>query len=281
MDSPFNVLGVEPGADEEVVRAAYRTLLKKHHPDQGGSAEEFMRIKEAYEAIRSGDVSASGSAAAGAGTGAGTGTGGATGTGTGSGRRRTTDGGTATRSSGGQSTGGISVSEHSDAAAVNCCSGIGLELRGEYLTLTLVGLVEDADVTKMVGSHMLEGYAERPVAYLTVENTSDRTVRWRGNQCTSFIGTDGYMYESDSEYRASEPKLPPRWKGSDVAVEPGTRMNAVVIAEELPEGVDVREIVYTQNVFARRGAGSGIEDKERFTFTTGESVKHHLARVPF
>jgi hypothetical protein len=261
MDSPFNVLGVDPGADEEVVRAAYRTLMKKHHPDQGGSAEEFMQIKDAYETIQNGTVS---------GANAGNGSG-----------RRSTDGGTATRNGSGQAAGEVTVTEYANAAAVNCCSGVGLEIRGEYLTLTLIGLVDDADVTRLVSSHTLSGYDERPVAYFTVENTSDRTVRWRGNQCLSFIGSDEYMYESDSEYRASETKLPPRWKSSDVAIEPGTRMNAIVIAEELPEDVGVNEVVYTQNVFARRRAGSGIQDKERYRFRVTDSAKHMLAKTPF
>ena len=120
MESPFTVLGVEPGADDEVVRAAYRTLMKKHHPDQGGSAEEFMRIKEAYEAIQRGDVRAT---SAGASDGAGTGDGVGARASAESGRRRTTDGGTTARTNAGRSAGSISVTEHSDAAAVSCCSG--------------------------------------------------------------------------------------------------------------------------------------------------------------
>lgn len=262
MHRPYNVLGVDPGAADDVVRAAYRTLMKKHHPDQGGSAEEFIRVKRAYEAIERNDASARSARTTGDGR-----------------RRRSTDGGTATRD--GASSAGVDVAEHADATAVNCACGVGLELRGEYLTLRLVALVDDVDVTKLVASHALEGYDERTAAFLTVENVSDRTVRWRGNQCLRFVGTDGHAYESASEYRASEPKLPPRWKGSDVAVEPGTRMNAVVIAEELPENVEVGELAYTQNVFARRGVGSGIEDKERFCFEVGASVKRHLSRAPF
>jgi len=262
MDRPYSVLGVEPGADDDAVRAAYRTLMKDHHPDHGGSTEEFIRIKEAYETIQRDDASAR-DARSGA-----------------DGRpRRSTDGGTTTRT--GSASTGVEVTEHRSATAVSCSCGVGLELRGEYLTLRLVALVEEQDLSELVAAHMLDGTVERTVAYLAVENTGDRTVRWRGNQCLRFVGSDGYTYESAGEYCASEPKLPPRWKGSDVAVEPGTRMNAVVVAEELPDDVEVSELAYTQNVFARRGAGSGIEDKERFRFEVGSSVKHHLARAPF
>lgn len=51
-DSPEAILGVAPGADIEVVRAAYRTLVKKHHPDvPGGDAAKFRRIHEAAQAL--------------------------------------------------------------------------------------------------------------------------------------------------------------------------------------------------------------------------------------
>jgi len=53
--SPYGVLGLLPEAPLEVVEAAYRALAKKHHPDQGGDAEDFRRVTEAYQAIRRGD----------------------------------------------------------------------------------------------------------------------------------------------------------------------------------------------------------------------------------
>ncbi len=45
------VLGLGPEADDEVVRAAYRALAKKYHPDNGGDPEEFRRIEEAYRVL--------------------------------------------------------------------------------------------------------------------------------------------------------------------------------------------------------------------------------------
>ncbi|HMB50222.1 MAG TPA: DnaJ domain-containing protein [Natronoarchaeum rubrum] len=267
MDRPYSILGVDPGANEERVREAYRTLMKTHHPDHGGSTETFIRIKEAYEAIQRGDAASGTHPGSGAGS-----------------VRRSTDGGTATRTGGAAApTRGTAVepTEHADQSAVNCCSGVGLELRGEYLTVRLVALIEDADVGAFVASHMLDGRDERTIAFFTVENASDRTVRWRGNQCLSFVGSDGRSYESAGEYCASDPKLPSGWTGSDVAVEPGAQLQAVVIAEEFPAEIDVTELAYTQNVFARAGAGSGIEDKERFRFAIGSSVKPLLSRPPF
>lgn len=55
MASPFEVLGIEPDADEEDVVQAYRRRVKEAHPDHGGSPREFRRVKTAYERIKAGD----------------------------------------------------------------------------------------------------------------------------------------------------------------------------------------------------------------------------------
>ena len=44
----FEALGLPPGADEDDVERAYREQVKEVHPDQGGSREEFTRVREAY-----------------------------------------------------------------------------------------------------------------------------------------------------------------------------------------------------------------------------------------
>lgn len=56
MSSPFEVLDVEPDADDETIEQAYRRKVKEVHPDAGGSAEAFQAVREAYERIQSGDV---------------------------------------------------------------------------------------------------------------------------------------------------------------------------------------------------------------------------------
>lgn len=51
-DSPYRILGVNPDAPDFLVRAAYRAMQKKHHPD-GETPNEAMSklINEAYEKI--------------------------------------------------------------------------------------------------------------------------------------------------------------------------------------------------------------------------------------
>jgi hypothetical protein len=55
LDSPssgdYEVLGIRHGATQEEVRAAFRQKAKEHHPDVGGSAEQFRKLVAAYKRI--------------------------------------------------------------------------------------------------------------------------------------------------------------------------------------------------------------------------------------
>lgn len=47
-----SVLGVEPSADDEAVRAAYRDRIKEVHPDApDGDEDSFKRVRDAYERL--------------------------------------------------------------------------------------------------------------------------------------------------------------------------------------------------------------------------------------
>lgn len=56
VDAPFELLGVERGADSEAVERAYRRRIKEAHPDHGGSPREFQRVRAAYRAILDGET---------------------------------------------------------------------------------------------------------------------------------------------------------------------------------------------------------------------------------
>jgi len=48
-DDPYVILGLDPGASTEAVRAAYRSLVKAYHPDRHmaeGTPPEFIRVAE-------------------------------------------------------------------------------------------------------------------------------------------------------------------------------------------------------------------------------------------
>jgi len=47
----YDVLEVSPRASAEVIQAAYRTLMKRFHPDVGGNARTAQLLNEAYETL--------------------------------------------------------------------------------------------------------------------------------------------------------------------------------------------------------------------------------------
>jgi len=48
----YNVLGVEEEANADTIKAAYRKLVREHHPDKGGDEEKIKEINEAYETLK-------------------------------------------------------------------------------------------------------------------------------------------------------------------------------------------------------------------------------------
>lgn len=47
----YETLGLNPGASEKEIHAAHRKLMKKHHPDHGGSVEMASKINQARDIL--------------------------------------------------------------------------------------------------------------------------------------------------------------------------------------------------------------------------------------
>jgi hypothetical protein len=50
--NPYDVLMIMEDSPLEVAEAVFRSLAKKHHPDNGGNVETFKELNEAIEEIR-------------------------------------------------------------------------------------------------------------------------------------------------------------------------------------------------------------------------------------
>lgn len=50
-DEALRLLGLEPGASQQMIKRAYRRLAKAHHPDLGGDVKAFHQLDAAYRLL--------------------------------------------------------------------------------------------------------------------------------------------------------------------------------------------------------------------------------------
>jgi len=47
----YEILGLDRDADDDEIKRAFRKRVLEVHPDKGGSHEEFIKVREAYECL--------------------------------------------------------------------------------------------------------------------------------------------------------------------------------------------------------------------------------------
>lgn len=249
---PYSVLGLTSDADIEVVKAVYRTLSKKHHPDQGGSEEEFKRVNAAYNAIVNDSQFVD---------------------------PAETESNTNTRSQEGLF-GGIFSSEPIETKSMAGIPDYGITVEGDYLTASVIGLQHDAEIRDIVFTHMLDENPNplRTVILYDLENTSDQVIMWHADY-SKYIGSDSYTYDR-SDYLVDDSRVGSRWKTFSVEIEGGTRCRFIEIVEKMPEGVTLSKIVHTLSIHAPGRVSGSVEEQERFEFIIEETDLPALEQPP-
>nr|AIE96092.1 heat shock protein DnaJ domain-containing protein [uncultured marine thaumarchaeote AD1000_72_F04] len=54
VESNYDILGVSTNASKQQIRIAFRELALKHHSDRGGHDDYFIKIKQAFEDLKTG-----------------------------------------------------------------------------------------------------------------------------------------------------------------------------------------------------------------------------------
>lgn len=252
MDDPYATLGVHPDAGEDVIEAAYRTLVKKHHPDSGGDADTFKEIQTAYDQVMSDESPAADQAT-----------------------------GTQFEDLGETLFGDVGTPVETESVRGTLSSELVIDR--DPLTIALTALFR-TDISDFVWDHKEAGMetADRFLAVFHIENTSANVEKWSGAKRTSFVGTDGHTYEAERANviaKAHRTSLSSRFATNFKQLEPGTKTNGVVVPVQIPSDVDIDRIVYTHKVFEGDRTDGWVKEKVRYEFEIEPEHRHEMRQL--
>lgn len=260
MPNPYEILGISKDANKVVIEAAYRALVKEHHPDQGGSQERFQEIQDAYEQIQNGDPTAG-----------------------------STDG---TSTFSGFARGLTGLGTPVSAASIDGTLADDLTIEKGPLRVSLVGLFR-TDIEPLIWPHDLDSIEteNRFLCVARIENTSEYVQKWNGLSKTKFVGSDGQTYSPTHDLASTEAEIPPTVDQRDRQLSPQFSANyselepeswtlGITVAPNLPRGVDIHRVSYIHSVFEGHQTDGYVKEKIRFEFSiTPERQQQMLSLI--
>lgn len=153
--------------------------------------------------------------------------------------------------------------------AVEDEDGLQLVAEADGLVVRLVALTERLATEDVLPEHVDAG--RRVGASFHVVNETGRPVTWKARRIR-FVSSQGERY-LPTVYRPKRRKLPDRWRGDDVELEPGETARSFLLSRELPEAVAIEAVVYDQQ--------SSAGPTHRVEFTIDEPARSALDRQPF
>lgn len=237
VDDPYEVLGVTPDADDAVIHAAYKSLIKKHHPDQGGTQKRFREIKTAHDMIKNGEVES---------------------------KYKNND------TPGVNSLFGLITQVKTESITGSLSDG--LVLRGDQLKIALTN-IRRVDITDHVYLPDETVTENRLILTTNVQNKSDHVQPFDPKK-GRIITEDGRRYDAQSvglkeadkaNISGIEP-LPSQTYGSKRKMEPHTKGNFITVIQKIPESVTIHRVIYPFNLFAGDQHDGIVKEKTRYVF---------------
>lgn len=239
-ENPYDVLGVVPEAEEEVIDAVYNSLVKKHHPDHGGDEETFKQIKNAYERIQSGDSSSNFSDA-----------------------NEDIDSILSL----------FNTPIDTNVATGRLCDGLVLE--GEQLTIAITNIIR-TDISDYIPENWVHDVKreDRLVILTHVSNHSDYVQSFKPYDIR-LITKDGRRYDIDNltgighaevDFHGDTKSLPSHLYNERRDMEPHTTGNFISVVEEIPNSVEIDRIIYPFKLFDGHNTDGVVKSKTRYVY---------------
>jgi len=258
--NPYEILGITKNANKVVVEAAYKALVKEHHPDQGGSQDRFKEIQDAYEKIQ-GDDSTSG-----------------------------TKNSTSTFS--GFASGLAGLGTPVSAASIEGTLADDLTIEKDPLRVSLVGLFR-TDIEPLVWPHTADSIQteNRFLCVTRIENISEYVQKWNGLSKMKFVGSDGQTYSPKQDLASTEADIPPivdqrdkqlspQFSANYTELEPKSWTMGITVAPNLPEEVDIQRLSYSHSVFEGHQTDGHVKERVRYEFSiTSEKRQQMLSLI--